>query len=237
MPLGRNAWQPACVSTSVVPMTIRLHPRLTAWVAVILVVAWLGHTAAAGASPGPNARLAADGRSFKISAAGFDEFRATWSATVQRDGNPERVLASTEGAVTPGPVTAIRFPDENIELLFQLESRSDARAVMACVGIRNTGTAPVKLLSATPIVAEWKLPANLDGWFLTGFHPATPLVQALREIHQPTKIHEHGGCYHSGELVFIWRKCHRQGCAQAGGNRAQKSGSVAAGCDSDRSRS
>jgi hypothetical protein len=51
--------------------------------------------------------------------------------------------------VTPGPVTTIRFPDENIELLFQLEPRTDAPAVMARAGIRNTGTAPVKLLWAT----------------------------------------------------------------------------------------
>ncbi len=59
------------------------------------------------------------------------------------------MLSSTEGVVTPGPVTTIRFPDENIELLFQLEPRTDAPAVMARAGIRNTGTAPVKLLWAT----------------------------------------------------------------------------------------
>ena len=158
-------------------MTIRLHPRLTALVAVILAVAWMNQTPAAGESPDPNARLAADARSFTISTAGFDDFRATWSATIRRDGAPERVLASTEGVVTPGPVTTIRFPEENIELLFQLESRTDAPAVMARVGIRNTGTAPVKLLWATPVMAEWKLPANLNGWFLTGFHPQTPFLQ------------------------------------------------------------
>lgn len=130
----------------------------------------------AGGSSRTNARFAADGRSCSVTAAGFEEFRATWSATVQRDSALERVLASTEGIVTPGAVTTIRFPEENIELLFLLESRTDAPAVMARVGIRNTGTAPVSLLSATAIVAEWKLPANPNGWMLTGFHPVTPDV-------------------------------------------------------------
>ena len=105
-------------------MPLRFQLRLSAWAAFFMIAALVVPTRGAGESARTNARLAADGRSFTISAAGFDDFRATWSATIQRDGAPERVLASTDGVVTPGPVTTIRFPEENIELLFQLESRS-----------------------------------------------------------------------------------------------------------------
>jgi hypothetical protein len=56
-------------------MTIRLHPRITAFLAVILTMVWLSETSAAGEKPLAN--LAADGRSFIISAADFADFRAT----------------------------------------------------------------------------------------------------------------------------------------------------------------
>ena len=185
-------------------MTIRLYPKLTAFVAVSLAVAWMNQTPAAAESAKLIARLAADGRSFTISTAGFEDFRATWSASIQRDGAPARLLASTDGVVTPGPVTTIRFPEENIELLFQLESRTDAPAVMARAGIRNTGTAPVKLHSVTAIAAEWQLPANLNGWFLTGFHPPTAVLQGLRFLHQPVLVHEYGGFYHTAGAGFLF---------------------------------
>jgi len=133
---------------------IRHHPRLTAFIAIAMAVAWASQSSAAAESPGQKARFSADGRALTITAHGFDEFRATWSATVQRDGSPERVLASTEGTVTPGQTTTIRFPDESVELLFQLEPHTDAPAVMVRADIRNTGITPVKLLSATPAVAE-----------------------------------------------------------------------------------
>ena len=171
---------------------------------VLLAMACLVPARSVGETALSHARLAEDGRSFTITAAGFDEFHSTWSATVQRKGTPQRMLKSTEGVVTPGPVTVIRFPDETIELLFQLESRGDAPAVMARVGIRNTGESPVELLSAAPVMAEWKLPADLNGWFLTGFHPETPVLQVLREIYQPVKVYEYGGCYHTGGQGFLF---------------------------------
>ncbi len=185
-------------------MPIGFHHRLSARAAVLLVVAGLIPALFALETRRIDARLAADGRSFMMTAAGFEEFRATWSATFKRDSAPERVLASTEGIVTPGAVTTIRFPEESIELLFQLESRTDAPAIMVRAGIRNTGTAPVSLLSATAVAAEWKLPANLNGWMLTGFHPATPVVQALRFIDKPLQVHEYGGCFHADGAGFLF---------------------------------
>jgi len=168
-----------------------------------MVLASLGQASVAGEV---TARLAPDGRSFTISAPGLNEFRSRWSVIIQRDGEPTRVLGSAEGEVIPSPgqVAIIRFPNDHIELLFQLDSRTDAPAVMARAGIRNTGAVPVKLHSAIPIAAEWKLPDNLNGWFLTGFHPATTVLQGLRYIHQPIQVVEYGGFYHTDGTGFLF---------------------------------
>jgi hypothetical protein len=145
-------------------MTIRFHPRLTAMLVVMLAVAWLGQTPAATASQDLNPRFSADGRSFTIITAGFEEFRATWSVTVQRDGSPERVLASTDGLVIPGPVTTVRFPEENIELLFQMESRGDAPAVIT----NEVQTITINANGSTITVTE---PIEFSGAsFLAGYN-------------------------------------------------------------------
>ena len=156
------------------------------------------------ASAQPLAQLAPDGRSFTMDAPGFAGFQASWFATIQRDSGPERQLTSENGQVTQGQVTSIFFPAENVELLFKLQSHDDTRAVVANAGIRNRGAQPVNLVSVTPIAATWTLPENLNGWFLTGLHPATAVVQALREIFHPVTIHEHGGCYHSSGQGFLF---------------------------------
>jgi signal transduction histidine kinase len=156
-------------------------------------------------SAGESARISGsfpeDGRSFRLS--GF-AFEATWSATIQRDGEPPRVLSSADGSLVPGPLKTLRFPDENIDLLFEMESRSDAPAVMLRAGIRNHGKSPVKLLSATPIAAEWKSPADHGAWVLTGFHPRTPVLRRLSDLHEPADIHEYGGCYHPAGKGFLF---------------------------------
>ncbi|TAE78633.1 MAG: hypothetical protein EAZ65_04550 [Verrucomicrobia bacterium] len=152
----------------------------------------------------PVARMAEDGRSFTLSVSGFDDFRATWSADIQREDGEIRQLKSSGGEVESGSARVIHFPEDKVELLFELEVSSDAPAVFARAGIRNTGSTPVKLLHLSPVAAEWKLPTDLNGWLLTGFHPRAPLVQGLRYIHQPLKVHEYGGCYHGGERGFLF---------------------------------
>ena len=159
--------------------------------------------AASAVRCGPvEARLAADGRSFAVSAPGIQDFLAHWSATIRRGDGSERILSSKEGEVVPG--TTIRFAEEGIDLLFQLECRADAPAVFARVGIRNTGESPVRLVSATAVAGGWKLPADLKGWFLTGFHPATPAVKSFSYLHAPEEIFEYGGCYHSNGSGFLF---------------------------------
>jgi len=143
-------------------------------------------------------------RAFDVSISGCKEFRAGWSAKIQRNDGAEVVLSSKEGEIVPGPTTTLLFSGEGLELLFEFESRVDAPAIQIRAGIRNIGDAPVKLVSTTPVVAEWKLPTDLKGWLLTGFHPATPVIQALRDIHMPLRIHEYGGVYQSSGMGFLF---------------------------------
>ena len=196
----RAGWHPAAPAGS--RPTAGL-PRAGPW--LVLALACLARLAAAApdAAPAVAASLAADARSFSLDAPGLGGFHATWAATIQHDGGPERVLASSAGEVaSPGPVTTIRFPEENIDLLF--EFRADGPAVFARAGIRNTGTTPVKFVTATPIAAECILPEKTDGWLLTGFHPLTPVLLSFQTLHEPARIHEHGGFYHYNGSGFLF---------------------------------
>ncbi|MFM2241210.1 MAG: hypothetical protein RLZ97_65 [Verrucomicrobiota bacterium] len=143
-----------------------------------------------------------EGEHFFLS--GFEDFQITWSATFQTAEGANIVLNSTDGSagsMSPGPSSSL---SDTIQLLFDWTWDEEKLLLTTEVGIRNTGDKAVKLVSVTPLQAEWKLPTNLDAWFITGFHPATPLVHAVRDAYQPVRIHEHGGCYHSSGNGFFF---------------------------------
>ena len=98
-------------------MSVWFHPRGGA-VAAVLCGLLAGRLALA-AGPVP-AQLAEDGRSFRVTAPGMQDFQAGWSAAIERGGQP-LVLSSADGEVSPGAVTTIRFAQAGIDLLFRLE--------------------------------------------------------------------------------------------------------------------
>ena len=156
-----------------------------------------------GAEPPVQAKISKDKRSFEIVAPGLRTFQASWSATIVRAGH-EQVLSSADGLLKNGTELTIRFPEAEVDLLFRLEQVPDASAVFAQAGIRNTGTTPVHFATAIPVAAIFQPREDLAQWLVTGLHPRTPALVALRDIHSPLTIHEHGGCYRKDGTGFLF---------------------------------
>jgi alpha-galactosidase len=149
------------------------------------------------------ARLADDGRSFRVTANGLNDFHAGWSATIERGGEPQ-VLSSANGQVSPGAVTTISFPKAGIELLFRLDPAPGNAGVWARAGIRNTGKEAVNLVTLTPVVAEFRVMGNPPEWLVTGLDPRTPVLTAVSEIRDPLDVHEYGGFYRRDGVGFLF---------------------------------
>ena len=211
-------------------MTIRLHSRITTWVAVILAVAWLGHTTAAAQ---PGARISADGRSYTISAPGLTTFRAGYSTTVELDG-VFRTLDSTAGrvvetkteAAVPGTygsatvtTAVVRFEAERLDVLFRLGTVAGTpQVVLVQAGIRNFGERPVRLAELVPLMMDGAPPtggaagaarflqaAGKPGdWLLTGLHAKTSVQLVFGDMQTAAWIHEQGGFYRGDGAGFLF---------------------------------
>ena len=202
---------------------------VTAFFLAWVVVSAQGQTIAAGPV---EARIEADGRTFTIAAPCLSGFRARFSATVEI-GGVRRVLTSNSGTpiatnvyhaekapdgVTTGAVSAIRFKDEQIELLFRLDQVSGLPVVMLNAGIRNFGTRPVTLVEDAPLAMDETVSSSLpsgeslslqvsgsdSGWMITGLHRKTPVLSLLSEVAVPLKIHEYGGFYRQDGAGFLF---------------------------------
>jgi len=147
--------------------------------------------------------MAVDGRSFRVTANGLNDFHAGWSATIERDGKPQ-VLSSSKGQVSPGAVTTISFPMAGIDLLFRLDPAPGNAGMWARAGIRNTGMEAVNLMMLTPVAAEFRVVGNPAEWLVTGLDPRTPVLTAVSELKYSLDVHEYGGFYRRDGVGFLF---------------------------------
>jgi len=171
--------------------------------AILICICLLPAKAVPAGVPSVQAKISNDKRSFEIGVPGLRAFQSGWSATIVGAGG-EQVLSSKEGLTTNGTASEIRFTEAGVDLLFRLEKAPDALAVFVQAGIRNMGTTPVHLATATPVAAEFQPRGDWAQWLVTGLHPRTPAVAALREIRSPLTVHEYGGCYRQDGAGFLF---------------------------------
>ena len=176
------------------------------------------------------ARLAEDGRSVILSAPGIEYFRGGFSAWINDVPGTNYVLSSESGSQVGRISTAVEntpygmatvqratfeFKEEQMELLFRLDKMAGVPVVLLQAGIRNRGRRPVSLDNTCPLVMQpdpsdespvcsIQVSGKLSDWFLTGLHPATPVLSALDELRKKETIHEYGGCYRSDGTGFLF---------------------------------
>jgi len=166
--------------------------------------------------------LDADGRAFTITAPGLSEFRAGFSATVEVDGQ-SRVLSSASGMLvgdresateaTPYGEAAItmvvmRFEKEGLDLLLRLGRVPGVSGVLLQAGLRNRGTASVKLVALTALAMDeiggLKPKGQPENWLVTGWHVPRLNITALNEIVAPLEVREGGGFYRGDGMGFLF---------------------------------
>ena len=190
------------------------------WISGLLALALLAMCAPARAKPDEaatvSATLAADGRSFSLTAPGLSGLPGGFAACIQVDGE-RRELVSADGTAA-GPAqnltettpygeaglaaTTLRFDMAQVDLLFRLGRVPGVPGVLAQAGIRNRGTQAVDLLSVTPLdltLTAGGLPA---AWRVTGFCSPMSAVVSLSDLDRPLEVHEAGGFYNASGKGF-----------------------------------
>lgn len=151
-------------------------------------------------TPLPGGVVVREEREYLATVPGMD-FRAGWSATIERDGK-RAVLSSAEG--TPGVGGAIQFPEAGVELLLRLDYEPGSRTLTAQAGVRNTGATALSLVETCPVSAEMKLDGGAGDWLVTGLHPHTPVLVSLKNTQESIKVHEYGGFYRQDSKGFFF---------------------------------
>lgn len=165
--------------------------------------------------------LNSDGRSFTFAVPGVMSFKGGFSALVVSAGQTQE-LNSASGTLAGPPehfneetpcgrasVTAVtlRFEKEQIDILFRLSQVPGVSGIQSQAGIRNRVSAPVKLLSLTPVAMEGLVEGNPDEWLVTSLDTSVkvaPPVMALSEITQPCNVFEYGGFYSKDGKGFLF---------------------------------
>ncbi len=174
----------------------------------LLATAGSAHAAVDG-SPATDATLAADGRSFSVTAPGVSGFRSGFAANIRVAGK-KQVLSST-GGVAAGPpqqlteetpygkaqvqATTLRFAEAQVDLLFRFGRVAGVPGVLAQAGIRNAGTQPVTLLSVTPVTAALQVTGAESDWLITAMDPVNGHATTLGDIRTQLQVWEYGSLY------------------------------------------
>ncbi len=190
------------------------------WLAGMFAVAWPSDAAALDTAA-VRGTLAADGRTFTVTAPGLTGFQGGFSASI-KVGDQLRELSSADG-VAAGPAehltettphgearitaTTIRFEKEQVELMLRLGSVPGVPGVLAQAGIRNTGKQPVNLMAVTPLSMAGRVTGQPADWLVTALLPSYKSgqsVHTLDEIREPLHLEEYGGVYRRDGAGFLF---------------------------------
>jgi signal transduction histidine kinase len=193
------------------------------WIQCWLVLALLATGRPACATPDSaaaavSATLAADGRSFSVTAPGMSGFRGGFAARIQV-GDLKQELASADGTAV-GPVQnlteatphgeagvsamTLRFERAQVDLLFRLGRVPGVPGVLAQAGIRNASPRPIRLLTVTPVAAAVQVTGSLGDWLLTSMDPASGYAKNLADIREPQHVWEYGTLYRRDGTGFLF---------------------------------
>jgi signal transduction histidine kinase len=184
------------------------------WGKCMLVLAWLttGRPACAVADAGSvmvPATLAADGRSFSVTALGVSGFRSGFAASILVGGT-KQVLSSTGGVAVGAPqqlseetpygraevsATTLRFAETQVDLLFRFGRVAGVPGVLAQAGISNASAQPVTLLSVTPVAATLQVIGAEADWLVTAMDPVNGHETSLGDIRAQLQVWEYGSLY------------------------------------------
>lgn len=178
-----------------------------------------------------DAHLDAEGRAVELTAPGIESFRSGFAAEVLINGEPKKLsslLGTRTGAapleqaenpygVAESQASALHFANEQLDLVFRLEKMGRAPVVLLQAGLRNRGSAPVQLVSLTPLEMDSSasmsavagpsrtlcLSGNREDWLITALGASSNLFTSVHEVERPLCIVEQGGLYRKDGVGFF----------------------------------
>ncbi len=153
--------------------------------------------------------LVSDGRCLKVNLPGLGVAETTWSAEIEQ-GGVGRMLESAQaaGPATPEPcgdggqTLVLAYP--GVDLLLRWGVARGGKSLWLCNGVRNRGSAPLRVVSLSPVSAVIKPAGSLEDWLLSGLHPKTPLILPAAQLSGVGRIHEYGMCYRNDGAGFVF---------------------------------
>lgn len=190
------------------------------WIALLFTAGWVGVAWPQGKNK-VTCALAVDGRTFTFAVPGVMAFQGSFSATVVSGGQTQelhsaagRLVAPVEKSSEETPCgrasvreAALRFEQEQMDLLLRFSQVKGLPGFQAQAGIRNRGATPVRLLSVTPVALEGRVEVGPSRWLVTALDTSikdAPAVVALSEMQQPLSVFEYGGFYSYGADGFLF---------------------------------
>jgi signal transduction histidine kinase len=190
------------------------------WIPCVLALVLPAMCGPASAKPDAaatvSATLAADGRSFSVTAPGWGSLQGGFGASIRVAGETcelassagtpvgsiQRLTETTPYGEAEGGVATLRFEKAQVDLVLRLGRVPGMPGLLAQAGIRNGGQQPVELLSVTPLDLTIKTGGLLAEWLITGFFSPKSAVTGLDELDQPLVVHEAGGFYNGAGKGF-----------------------------------
>ena len=115
---------------------------------------------------------------------------------------PELFTEDTPLGPATGQEVALRFDRMQLDLLIRFSQVRGVPGFQVQTGVRNSGPAPVRLISLSPVAMEGQMSGKPNHWLVTALDTSVknaPPVVELSEIQQPFKVFEYGGFYSAPE--------------------------------------
>ena len=188
-----------------------------------VALAWLASIWPASAATPPSAavqgKIAADGRSFSLTAPGLSGFRGGFSASIGI-GSKTLLLSSDDGVAAEAvqhlteatpygraevDATRLVFEAEQVELLFRFGQVPGVAGVLVQVGIRNTGLGALEFHSTVPAALSGRLDGALTDWLVSTLHPSNPSpTKQVVDIDKRLHVWESGCLYRADGAGFLF---------------------------------
>jgi len=129
------------------------------------------------------------------------------STTGQLLAPPEQTTEETPHGQASVIQTAIRFDQEQVDLLFRFSQVTGVAGFQAQAGILNRGATPLRLVSVTPVALEGSVEGTPTQWLVTSLNTSSklaPSFMSLDEIHQPLTVFEYGSLYRGDGNGFVF---------------------------------
>lgn len=169
-----------------------------------------------------SAAISAGERTMIVKADVFSEWKSGYSAKIWIN-NQEHDLRSSEGNLIADSAAAeteqtprgaavmttrtLHYPEHGVNVIYRFGRVSGCASLIMQVGVKNVGTQEVRLVSVTPLDAQFRLQNDEKHWRLTALNDSGRFMKSVHlfdEMRQPLQVRECGSMYRDDGEGFLF---------------------------------